>query len=311
MYKRQGLLRRRIAQAGDVLPVKALLGVMASPDVSDEEINAYIAAYVVPTGGEGEEEAGATFQTVEVDGIRVRYAQRGPDSGTPVLFIHGFGGDLDNWLFNIDAVAEYSPVIAFDLPGHGQSDVKLPGLSLEALATFVVHFLNVINVKQVYIVGHSLGGAIGAQMAGDAPGRVVGLTLISPAGFGAEINIGYIEGFVTAQSRRELKPVLEQLFADPALVSRQMLDDLLKYKRMDGVESLLADLSAALFKNGQQTARTVEALAASGKPLLVLWGHDDQVIPSAHAAHAPKDATVKLLDGAGHCLLYTSPSPRD
>ena len=55
------------------------------------------------------------------------------------------------------------------------------------------------------------------------------------AGLGAEINAGYIEGFVAAGSRRELKPVLEQLFADPALVSRQMVDDVLKYKRLDGV----------------------------------------------------------------------------
>lgn len=298
-----GLLRRRIAQAGNVLPVKALLGVMAPAEVSDAEIDAYVAAYVVPTAGEDEEAAGAVFQTVTVDSIGVRYARRGPEAGTPVLFIHGFGGDLDNWLFNIDAVAEHSPAIAFDLPGHGQSDAKLPGLSLGALAAFVAHFLDAINVQQAHIVGHSMGGAIGARLAGDAPDRVARLALISPAGFGAEINQGYIEGFVNAQSRRELKPVLEQLFADPALVSRQMLDDLLKYKRMDGVEPLLADLGAALFKGGQQVARTVEALAATGKPVLVLWGRDDRVIPSAHAANAPEGATVKILDGAGHMAM--------
>ncbi|MBK8184020.1 MAG: acetoin dehydrogenase dihydrolipoyllysine-residue acetyltransferase subunit [Candidatus Competibacteraceae bacterium] len=298
-----GLLRRRIAQEGDVLPVKALLGVMAPVEVSDAEIDVYVAAYVVPTASDDEEEAGSVFHTVEVDGIGVRYARRGPEDGTPVLFIHGFGGDLDNWLFNIDAVAEQSPVIVFDLPGHGQSDVQLPGLSLDALAAFVVHFLDAINVKQVRVVGHSLGGAIAAQMASNAPDRVASLALISPAGFGAEINAGYIEGFVNAQSRRELKPVLEQLFADPALVSRQMLDDMLKYKRMDGVESLLAGLGAALFKDGQQTARMVDALAASGKPVLVMWGRDDRVIPSAHAANAPKDATVKLFDGAGHMAM--------
>ena len=298
-----GLLRRRIAQEGDVLPVKALLGVMAPTEVSEEEIDAYVAAYVVPAAGEGEAEEGAVFQTVTVDGIGVRYARRGLESGTPVLFIHGFGGDLDNWLFNIDAAAEHSPAIVLDLPGHGQSDVKLPGTTLAALAAFVARFLDAIAVKQVHVVGHSLGGAIAAQLASDAPDRVASVALISPAGFGAEINADYIDGYVEAQSRRELKPVLELLFFEPSLVSRQMIDDMLKYKRMDGVEPLLAELGAALFKDGRQTAQIAAPLARSGKPVLVLWGRDDRVIPSAHAANAPEGATVKILDGAGHMAM--------
>ena len=58
-----------------------------------------------------------------------------------------------------------------------------------------------------------MGGAIAAQMALDAPGRIASLSLIASAGLGAEINAGYLEGFVGAATRRELKPVIEQLFA--------------------------------------------------------------------------------------------------
>ncbi len=59
-----------------------------------------------------------------------------------MLFLHGFGGDLDNWLFNLDTVAAAAPVIALDLPAHGQSDVRLPGgAALADLAGFVLHFL--------------------------------------------------------------------------------------------------------------------------------------------------------------------------
>jgi hypothetical protein len=49
-----------------------------------------------------------------------------------------------------------------------------------------------------------------------------------------------------------LKPVVEQLFADPELVSRQLLDDLLKYKRLDGVSEALRALGAAQFGGGRQ-----------------------------------------------------------
>ena len=200
-----GTLRRKVAQDGDTLPVKALLGVMASPEVSNADIDAYVAAYVTPVDAEGEDaEAVPAYQFVELDGLRVRYARKGAGDGVPVLFIHGFGGDLDNWLFNLDAVGEKAPVIALDLPGHGQSTPRLPGASIEALAGFVARFMDVIEVERAHLVGHSLGGAIAAQLALDHPQRVASVALIGSAGLGPEINAGYTDGFVAAPSRREL-----------------------------------------------------------------------------------------------------------
>ena len=78
------------------------------------------------------------------------------------------------------------------------------------------------------------------------------LTLISSLGLGEEINGAYIDGFVAAESRRDLKPVLKELFADENLVSRQMVDDLLKYKRLDGVRDTLRGLADAMFRDGRQ-----------------------------------------------------------
>lgn len=302
-----GLLRRKLAVPGEVLPVKALLGVLAPPEVSDAEIDAYVAAYVVPAASEGDEaEAGPAYLWAVVDGIRVRYARRGDEAPgkTPVLFIHGFGGDLDNWLFNLDAIASAAQVIALDLPGHGQSDARLPGrATLSDLAGFVLHFLDVIGVDRVHIVGHSMGGAIAAQMALVAPRRVASLVLIASTGLGAEINAGYTEGFVAAATRRELKPVIEQLFADPTLVGRQMLDDLLKYKRLDGVSQALTELCAMLFGGGVQAELPVPQLAGSGVPITLLWGSEDRIVPAAHAANAPAGATVHVMSGAGHMVI--------
>lgn len=299
-----GRLRRRIARPGETLPVKALLGVMAPPEVSEAEIDAYVAAYVLPAAAEdeAEAEAGPAYAFTEVDGIRLRYARRGDDLGArvPVLFLHGFGGDLDNWLFNLDAVAAQAPVIALDLPGHGQSEVRLPGTSLAALAGFVRRFLDQLGVARVHVVGHSMGGAIAAQLALDDPPRVASLTLLNPAGLGETIDAGYLEGFVQATSRRELKPVLERLFADPGLVTRQMVDDVLKYKRLDGVDALLGELGTALFGGGRQAGQPVARLDAQALPTTLLWGREDRVIPAAQAGLAPAGATVQVFDGAGH-----------
>ncbi|CAD5366302.1 Dihydrolipoyllysine-residue acetyltransferase component of acetoin cleaving system [Rubrivivax sp. A210] len=303
-----GLLRRKVAQAGDTLPVKALLGVLAEPAVSEAEIDAYIAAYVVPAAAAGDDDAGPAYDFAEVDGLRLRYARRGPTAGVPLLFIHGFGGDLGNWMFNLDALAAKVPVIALDLPGHGQSTPRLPGATLAALAGCVVGFLGQIDVDRVHIVGHSLGGAIASRIAIDHPDRVASLTLVNGAGLGAEINEGYIQGFINAGSRRELKPVVEQLFANPELVSRQLLDDLLRYKRLDGVTEALQALAAAQFAGGAQTESPGLELAKAGKKLLVVWGKDDRIIPAAHASQAPAGATVAVLEGAGHMVMMEKAS---
>lgn len=297
-----GLLRRKVAQEGQTLPVKALLGVLADASVSDAEIDAFIAGYVVPAADSGEDEGASAYATAEVDGLSVRYARRGPEKGVPVLFLHGFGGDLNNWLFNLDAVAEVAPVIALDLPGHGESSAKLPGATLADLARFVVHVLDRLDVPRAHIVGHSLGGAIAARIALDHPQRVSSLVLLNSAGLGDEIDAAYIDGFVAAESRRELKPVVEKLFANPELVTRQLLEDLLKFKRIDGVPAVLQALATGLFGGGRQAEQPVRELPAT-LPLLIVWGRDDRIIPARHTAHAPTGARVEILDGAGHMAM--------
>ncbi|HET8745915.1 MAG TPA: acetoin dehydrogenase dihydrolipoyllysine-residue acetyltransferase subunit [Ramlibacter sp.] len=298
-----GLLRRKVAKDGETLPVKALLGVLAEADVPEADIDAYIAAYEVPAAGDDDEDAGPDYEWVEVGGIRVRHARRGPEAGVPVLFLHGYGGDLGNWLFNLDALGAVAPVIALDLPGHGQSDARLPGASLADLSSFVAAFLAQIGVERVHVVGHSMGGAIGAQLALDQPARVASLALLNPAGLGTEINGDYTQGFARAASRRELKPLVELLFADPSLASRQMVDDLLKYKRMDGVGELLETLQGTLFPNGRQAETPGLRLGESDVPLLVVWGAQDRIIPPAHATNAPRRALVEVLEGAGHMAM--------
>jgi pyruvate dehydrogenase E2 component (dihydrolipoamide acetyltransferase) len=93
--------------------------------------------------------------------------------------------------------------------------------------------------------------------------------------------------------------VLELLFADPALVSRSMIDDLLKFKRLDGVQEALDGLSQAVFGGGKQANVLADDIAALGIPVLVIWGAKDAIIPVAHA-NAVKGAAVEIIDSAGH-----------
>jgi pyruvate dehydrogenase E2 component (dihydrolipoamide acetyltransferase) len=296
-----GTLRRVIGEPAATYPVKALLGVIAADDVSDAEIDAYVAGYVTPAGDDdGDQETGPRYEFVGTPAGSIRYAKRG-DGGEVVVLVHGFGGDLDNWLFNIDALAGKTRVYALDLPGHGQSTKTLGEPSLATLSNALTGFMDAVGIDSAHLVGHSMGGAVALQTALDAAERVKSLTLISSAALGAEINGAYIDGFVAAANRRGLKPVIEQLFDDPTLVSRQLLDDLLKYKRLDGVREALSSLASALFANGRQTSVLAGHLAGMQQPALVIWGANDRVIPSSHAT-ALGNARVEVIEGAGHMV---------
>jgi pyruvate dehydrogenase E2 component (dihydrolipoamide acetyltransferase) len=302
-----GVLRRILAEVDTVHPVKALIGVVADAEVPDPEIDAYVASYVAPpdvgeAAGEGE-----SHQLVATGSGTLRYAKRG---GGPevVTLIHGFGGDLDTWLFNIDALATKATVYALDLPGHGQSTKTLADPSGEGLAQALEAFMDTLGVARAHLVGHSMGGALALRVARNHPGRVASLSLISSAGLAPEIDAAYIDGFVAATSRRELKPLLERLFADPTLVSRHLIDEVLKYKRLDGVTDALRAIATAQFPAGHQRDILESVVTAGGPPVLVIWGKEDRIIPAAHAAALSGRAHIEILAGAGHMAHMEQPA---
>ncbi|MCE8536581.1 acetoin dehydrogenase dihydrolipoyllysine-residue acetyltransferase subunit [Ruegeria pomeroyi] len=300
-----GLLRRRVGQAGEVYPVRALLGVLAPESVSDAEVDAYVDAFEMPVVEE-DEDTGPAHEFADLAVGRIRYTTR-EGEGVPVILIHGFGGDLDNWLFNIDALAEKAPVHALDLPGHGQSVKAVDNPGLGTMVDAVVQLMDHLNIETAHLVGHSMGGLVSGQVAIDHPGRVASLSLICSAGLGDEINRGYIDGFVGAASRRDLKPVLKDLFADQSLVSRAMVDDLLKYKRLDGVQSFLEALRGNLFADGRQAAGIAAGLSGFSGPVQVIWGAEDAVIPQTHANSIP-GARVTVVEGTGHMVQMENAS---
>ena len=138
-----GTLRRIVAKPGDVVPVGALLAVLAPPSVSDSDIDGFVAGFVVEASTDADDAAGAVAERrMERNGRTLVYKTAGAQSAaTPVVLIHGFGGDSDNWLFNIEEIAKDRPVYALDLPGHGKSTKTLAGGDLGELADAVVDLL--------------------------------------------------------------------------------------------------------------------------------------------------------------------------
>jgi pyruvate dehydrogenase E2 component (dihydrolipoamide acetyltransferase) len=307
-----GVLRALVVDVNESVPVGGTIAVVAPAEIPQDDIDAVVAeARAQLESGAIVDDSGPKVQTVDVDGRQLSYAVLGDtESGhDPVLFVHGYGGDKNSWLFVQEPIAADRVTYALDLPGHGASSKDVRDGTIQTLARAVLGFLDAVGVNRVHLVGHSMGGAAVTALAADpaAAGRVASLTLISPVGFGPEINAGYLRGFAEAESRRELKPHLLQLFADPGLVNRQLIDDLLKYKRLDGVDQALRTLVDNLVEGDKSAVDVTAQLAAFSGPAVAVWGHEDKIVPAANAAGVGRAATVHIVDGAGHMAHMEKP----
>jgi pyruvate dehydrogenase E2 component (dihydrolipoamide acetyltransferase) len=297
-----GVLRRIIAQVGEDVPVGGTIALIAPAEVGEDELDAAAAQArdMIDAGVPADAEA-AEVHTAVAGNRKISYAGAGAE-GDVVLLIHGYGGDRNSWLFLQEPLAARHRVYALDLPGHGTSSKDLGDGSIAGvLADAVTAVLDALGAERAHLVGHSLGGAVALAAAAAGPQRIASLTLIAPVGFGREINAGYLRGFADARTRRELKPVVGQLFADEGLVTRQVVDDLLAYKRLDGVDEALHVLLGTLLDGDVQRADSGAAMAALGGtvPVTVVWGDADRIIPAAQAG-AVTGADRLVITGAGH-----------
>lgn len=297
-----GVLRRHVAAEGTAAPVGALIGIIAPATVDDAAIDAVVAEFAATFVPEAADESGPAPVVLTVGGRAVNTLTMGQGDATPAVLVHGFAADLTTWMFTQPVLAEARAVLAFDLPGHGDSDKDVGSGDVGFFATTLAGVLDAAGIARAHLVGHSLGGAIALHFALDAPERVASLTLIAPAGLGGRIDGAFVAALVAAERRRPAQEALARLVADPALVGRDMVERFLRYKRLDGVAAALATVAGQLADGDRQKIDLAGRLEALRVPLLAIWGAADTIVPPAHAAALPPAAERHAVAGAGHLV---------
>lgn len=218
--------------------------------------------------------------------------------GIPLVLLHGFGADQGGWR-NLAAQIKGVPIIGIDLPNHGKSSPSVIG-SLDDVAAAVVSRLNREGVKEFHLLGHSLGGAIAMAMVAISTHRLKSLTLLSPAGLGADINGEFIDGLCRANSEASLKPWLAELFHDERLLSSSFVAT--AYKQLESTQKRegLRAMANVLMPDGTQATSMREALDALTVPTKVIWGNDDRIIPMKHSQGLPGRVALHVLKNVGH-----------
>lgn len=110
-------------------------------------------------------------QHAVLGGVRLAYEENGPADSPPLVLLHALGEGRGDWAEVVGRFAERFRVIAVDLRGHGDSD--RPGTySFQLMADDVLRLLDHLDLPEVSLLGHSMGGSVAYLIAEQAPGRV-------------------------------------------------------------------------------------------------------------------------------------------
>jgi len=235
--------------------------------------------------------------------------ERGPRSGSPIVLIHCFSCAIDWWDRMLPMLERKHRVIAVDLLGHGGSEKPGSGYSPPNQALVVSEALERLQVEDAEVVGHSLGGAVTVALAQQHPQLVGKAVIIDMPPDNSYGDLGFIAGLafrpVLGEALWQVKPDfsvrdgLGVAFAPGYDVPDAFVEDVkrLTYTAYDDSPSGVDD-----FLNEEPLDQRMEA---TGKPLMVLMGAEEQVVndPQRALAQYKRSAPwvqTHLIAGAGH-----------
>ena len=216
-----------------------------------------------------------------------------------VLFVHGAGGGQFAWSYQKAFFEKRFNAIIIELPGHGESGME----GEEEIGRYAGHvhsFVKHLGLEKIFLVGHSMGGAIVQTMALSYPGMIGGIIL---AGTGARLKVfpmilnGIRDHF--EETIRKIAPMAYSRKAPPDMVEQ-------------GIRELMRCPSDVLYGDFLACDRfdVIEEVGKIDLPGLILCGEEDELTPVRYSEflhHRIKGSRLEVLPNAGHMVMMESP----
>jgi pimeloyl-ACP methyl ester carboxylesterase len=259
---------------------------------------------------------------IRVEGTPVNVIDYG--EGPPLVFVHGLGGSWPNWLEQLPHFGRSHRTIAVDLPGFGHSPMPRKKITIKGYAETMDRLLDELGIDSTVLVGNSMGGFIGAELAVSFATRVEKLVLVSAAGITEDYQReGGLRSLVDRKSwptlveqsrrRRErisgsrVEPVMDRAMRVAGFYSAWVAAHSDAFARRPRLRRLL--LNFVVRHPGQiPAALAAEQIRGAGKPgfidalndlldyrikdclhqiecpTLIVWGTDDMLVPLRDAS---------------------------
>jgi len=242
---------------------------------------------------------------VRANGVVLKYEIKG--RGEPLVLISDLGSDMTTWGLQVAEFAYDNFVISFDNRGVGGSDAPDGPYSVEMLAQDTLALMDVLGVEQAHVLGTSLGGMVGLEMAVSRPNRVRSLTLAATSARMTQRWRFVMETALSAAAKGVDQETITRFllpwtYSDHMLMGGKRLEGLVKARavraRQQSFQALASQIAACSSFNGAEMLGKVRA------PTLVIAGKHDLLTPiycSEELVHGIAGARLEILEG-GHGL---------
>lgn len=260
---------------------------------------------------------------VKVKDFDLAYIDEGI-SESVLLFVHGLGSYIKAWNKNIPELKKHFRCIALDLPGYGKSSKQIHNGSVSFYVGILNEFIAKLNLKNVSLVGHSMGGQITTAYTIKYPDQISNLILIAPAGFEIfyDQEIELLKKIISPEilfktSNHQIRLNYQFNFFKMPLEAEDMITDRISIKTDEEFFNHCTIVSNSLF--GLLREPVFDHLKELNIPTLIFFGKNDLLIPnkSIHqttteeiallGASKIKNSKVIMLEECGHFLQYEKP----
>jgi pimeloyl-ACP methyl ester carboxylesterase len=272
-------------------------------------------------------------KVVDLDGP-VHFVDFGGE-GSPLVMVHGLGGNALNWMAVAPALAKRHHAVAIDLAGFGQTPLFKRSAAVGANAELVRQFIDKVFDEPVILMGNSMGGHISILVAADHPDKVDRLVLVDPAvpgvhvrrpepamlGVMAALSVpGLAENLLDRRARLLgpeglVRETLAAVCADPSRVGADVVEAHVR------LTSERANLGRQNYRALLQATRSIGLRMADPRfwlrarqvkaPALVIHGELDHVIPLASARELVRRVPgwkLEVIEGVGHVPMMETPN---
>lgn len=235
---------------------------------------------------------------VVIDGHRMHYLTIGPESGEPVVLVHGLGGRAEDWRLLAPHIAKagfrvYMP----DLPGYGRSERPRDfTYSVRDEAAIVVDFTKALSLRQVNLGGWSMGGWIVQIVAVEHPDVVRRLMIFDAAGL--NVKPDWDTNLFVPKNVAQLDQLEALLMPHPPPIPVFVARDIL---RISHEHAWVLERALRTMLTGTDT--TDRMLPGLKMPVLILWGAEDRIVPLSNGKKMQElipQSELDVFKGCGH-----------
>jgi pimeloyl-ACP methyl ester carboxylesterase len=242
-----------------------------------------------------------------VNGYRIRYMEGG-SSSKHIIFLHGLGASAERWQRVLPAFAERFHVVAPDIIGFGYSDKPEVSYTIPFFMQFVKGLADAMDIKNMTLIGASLGGHIAAEMAVTRKEMVDKLVLVTPAGIMKEPTpvLNYYIAAAMYPTFDNAKKAFEQMAGNPKAVDVTYARDFVN--RMQLPNAKYAYMSSII--GSKSAPNLVDRLKNIKSPTMIVWGEKDRLIPLKYAGRFKREirnSRLEIIKGSGHTPYFEKP----